>query len=222
MPAPPIDPIAQPLLPFEGLEVDLRPPSAQRALEWIAVLSAREFDYRLARDGRKWVIHVSAMISTDAQHEIDIYEWEQREARELRAAAAALPLPDERYWSPAWVCGFLVTIYAWFGSYSAESPVLVRAASNRSAILSGELWRVVTALTLHAGLVHLGGNLLCLLLLGQSVCVLYGTGFGWALILLSGIAGNATSLLFHGPYQVSVGASTAAFGALGILAGRQA
>ena len=48
-----------------------------------------------------------------------------------------------------------------------------------------------------------------------------GPGVGTWLVLLAGAGGNALTALAHGASSVSVGASTAIFGALGILAVRQ-
>nr|WP_246418238.1 rhomboid family intramembrane serine protease [Haloferula luteola] len=86
----------------------------------------------------------------------------------------------------------------------------------------GEWWRAFTALFLHADAGHLLGNLL----IGGSFCVMVGTVFGagrgWALILASGFLGNlATGWIhwhFDEPFR-SLGASTATFGALGLIVG---
>jgi membrane associated rhomboid family serine protease len=48
-----------------------------------------------------------------------------------------------------------------------------------------------------------------------------GPGVGTWLVLLAGAGGNALTALVHGPSSISIGASTAIFGALGILAARQ-
>jgi membrane associated rhomboid family serine protease len=44
-------------------------------------------------------------------------------------------------------------------------------------------------------------------------------GVGGALVLLSGAGGNLANALFHASHHVSVGASTAVFGAVGLLSG---
>ena len=86
-------------------------------------------------------------------------------------------------------------------------------------MMAGEWWRTVTALTLHADAPHLLGNALASALVVTAVCQRLGLGVGIWLLLLAGAGGNALTAIAHGSDHVSVGASTAIFGAIGILAG---
>jgi membrane associated rhomboid family serine protease len=85
-------------------------------------------------------------------------------------------------------------------------------------IMNGEWWRCVTALTLHADLLHLLSNLT----IGGTFIVLLcrelGSGMAWSLLLASGTIGNLINAWLQSPSHRSVGASTAVFGAVGILA----
>jgi membrane associated rhomboid family serine protease len=76
----------------------------------------------------------------------------------------------------------------------------------------------VTALTLHADAPHLLGNAVAAALLVTVVCQQVGPGVGLWLLLVAGAAGNGLTAAVHGTGHVSVGASTAIFGAIGILA----
>jgi membrane associated rhomboid family serine protease len=96
-----------------------------------------------------------------------------------------------------------------------------RGGADAAAILSGEPWRAVTALTLHADLAHALGNALACALFVTAVGRLWGPGAGAALVLAAGIGGNLLNAAYHGAHHVSVGASTALFGAIGVLAGMQ-
>jgi membrane associated rhomboid family serine protease len=82
----------------------------------------------------------------------------------------------------------------------------------------GEWWRTVTALSLHADSVHLAGNLVFGLVFGFLAGQLLGWGLAWAAMLLGGTLGNAINALVQAPTHTSVGASTAVFAAVGILA----
>jgi membrane associated rhomboid family serine protease len=94
------------------------------------------------------------------------------------------------------------------------------ASSSIDLIENHEWWRPFTALFLHADAPHLIGNLLSGMLFGTLVSRSIGPVRGWALILLCGTLGNvATSALTWPESFVSLGASTAVFGALGILSG---
>jgi rhomboid protease GluP len=79
----------------------------------------------------------------------------------------------------------------------------------------------VTALTLHADLAHVLSNAIACLVFITAVGWWLGPGVGTWLVLLAGAGGNALTALAHGPSFNAVGASTAIFGALGILAARQ-
>ena len=75
-------------------------------------------------------------------------------------------------------------------------------------ILAGELWRAVTALTLHADHAHLLSNAIACALFLSVVCGALGAGVGSALVLLAGAGGNLANALLHGSHRVSVGAAT--------------
>lgn len=94
------------------------------------------------------------------------------------------------------------------------------ASSSIGLIGHGEWWRPFTALFLHADVPHLIGNLFSGLFFGTLVARSIGPWRGWALILACGTLGNAlTSALTWPENFTSIGASTAVFGALGILSG---
>jgi rhomboid protease GluP len=82
----------------------------------------------------------------------------------------------------------------------------------------GELWRAVTALTLHADLAHLAANVGFGALFGGLAARVYGAGFGWLLILVAAVVANAVNALTMPVGRASLGASTAVFAALGTLA----
>lgn len=101
-------------------------------------------------------------------------------------------------------------------------PTLVDRASSSSRGLIGnhEWWRPFTALFLHGDVPHLAGNILSGLFFGTLVAKSIGPWRGWALILACGTIGNIVTSLITWPEDfVSIGASTAVFGALGLLSG---
>ena len=112
---------------------------------------------------------------------------------------------------------FLAAAFFWFGDFNSADPYLRAGAADSVKMLGGEWWRAVTALTLHADFAHVAGNATFLVVLGYSVCRFLGGGLGLFLILLTGIFGNATVAILSKDPHLSVGASTATFGALGLL-----
>ncbi len=90
--------------------------------------------------------------------------------------------------------------------------------AHAEKILSGQWWRLVTSLTLHADWLHLFSNLAIGGIFIVSLCSEVGSGLAWSLILGSGALGNLANAWLQSPDHRSVGASTAVFGAVGILA----
>jgi rhomboid protease GluP len=91
-------------------------------------------------------------------------------------------------------------------------------AGQAGLIVDGEWWRAATALGLHSDLGHLAGNLAFGGLLGLLLAQPLGVGLAWLAILLAGAAGNAVNAVLHPAAHTGVGASTAVFAALGLLA----
>lgn len=79
--------------------------------------------------------------------------------------------------------------------------------------LHGQWWRLVTAMFLHYGVVHIGMNMLCLYQI-RFVERMLGRGEFLGLYLASGLVGGLASLVIH-PNAVSAGASGAVFGMFG-------
>ena len=92
---------------------------------------------------------------------------------------------------------------------------------SATAVRHGELYRVVTALMLHSGAVHLVGNLAGVMIFITPVCSIQGMGVGLLSTVLSGALGNYFTALLYYSHHVSIGASTAIFGAVGILSAHQ-
>jgi membrane associated rhomboid family serine protease len=109
----------------------------------------------------------------------------------------------------AWLAGTSTFGRDWLGAGRIDG-VLLRA---------GEWWRTLTALTLHADFRHLAGNLVFGCFFGLFAGRLLGSGVAWLTILLAGAAGNVLNTLLLESTHRSIGASTAVFAALGLLAG---
>ncbi len=90
-------------------------------------------------------------------------------------------------------------------------------------LVLGQWWRLVTAMFVHVGAIHLGTNLWCLWNLGLLGEPLVGAWGLFAAYLLSGIGGNLLSVAVHPGLPgtpegiVGAGASGAVFGLAGLL-----
>jgi rhomboid protease GluP len=94
-------------------------------------------------------------------------------------------------------------------------------ATNPDLILGGQWWRLLTAIFVHVGLLHIATNMWCLWNLGLLGEPLLGP-FGLATVyVLTGAAGNLLSLfinvIMREHERVGAGASGAVFGIAGIL-----
>lgn len=103
--------------------------------------------------------------------------------------------------------------------FGPSTAVLVKLGAKwYPYIIAGDWWRLIAPMFLHAGLVHLGFNMLTLWRIGSSIEETFGL-FRTALIyLLSGVSGVVASCVFN-PSTVGVGASGAIYGLVGALFG---
>ncbi|MDP3448952.1 MAG: rhomboid family intramembrane serine protease, partial [Anaerolineaceae bacterium] len=77
-------------------------------------------------------------------------------------------------------------------------------------ILRGQIWRLLTPMLLHGGLLHLAFNMYALFIIGRGLEHFYGHWRYLVLYLIAGYTGNVLSFLFSA--NPSLGASTAIFG----------
>jgi len=99
------------------------------------------------------------------------------------------------------------------GSYGIDWLHAGRA--DAGLIRSGEWWRVVTALGLHADAVHLAGNLVFGALFGVMFAQSVGSGLTWLTFVVAGGIGNGMNAWWQEPSHLAIGASTGVFGLLG-------
>lgn len=118
--------------------------------------------------------------------------------------------------------GLLTVFFLHTGSWQHGNPWFEHGAVNAEAILEQrQWWRLITALTLHADLVHLAGNCLIGGLVIHLLCKVLGYGSAWLLLLLAGAGGNLLNVVFRQGPHFSVGLSTSVFAAIGLLTGLQ-
>jgi membrane associated rhomboid family serine protease len=165
-----------------------------------------------------FTLHAEPQAAHAIAREFAAYQNEQ-----IAPVPPQAPDHDVFRFSPGWTTyGIWAAALCFTFLWQSEDPSLVgRAASSSIALIQyGEWWRPFTALFLHADLGHLAGNLLSGLFFGTLVARSIGPLRAWLLILACGTLGNIlTSALTYPEPFVSLGASTAVFGALGILSG---
>lgn len=94
--------------------------------------------------------------------------------------------------------------------------VLRELGAKGPLILAGQYWRLVTAVFLHAGLIHIGFNLWCLFDIGPMVESLFSGSKYIVIFLVTGVFGYVVSM-FWSPFGMSIGASGAIMGLIGVM-----
>lgn len=98
-----------------------------------------------------------------------------------------------------------------------DVSVLIKYGANVGVLVqNGEIYRLVTHMFLHAGIIHLFFNMYSLYYIGPRVEDFFGKWKYLLIYLISGISGALLSIAMNGNV-VSVGASGAIFGLFGAL-----
>lgn len=188
-------------------------PCSDRAL----VLHSLDIPYEIVRGLDRVALAVPASFAERAKFELWQYDQENRR---LSPAARPLPLEYQNGVPGALAYVIVVCLVAWMAGEGFLGRDWLSAGRVDGALIrAGEWWRTFTALTLHSGIRHLLGNLGFGALFGILAGRLVGAGVAWLGILLAGAAGNALNTVLLESSHRSIGASTAVFAALGLLAG---
>lgn len=197
-----------------GVEIVLRVTGDEKlAEEWELVLLARGLSPSLRRGPDGVMLSVPEAERDRAVANLSAYERENRRQP---------PAPLDPMESGGLLLGASVAlsllIFFFLTLQRPESfSWVARGSADAERIAQGELWRTVTALTLHADVVHALSNAIAAAVFFSAVASMVGPGLGSALVLLAGAGGNLLNAFMHGPPHDAVGASTAVFGAVGLL-----
>lgn len=207
------------IVPVWRVEERGRKLSLRQARLWALVLESRFIECRLEHGPRGWQVWVSQENYDAACRELNLY------AEENRNWPPFLPPVHPMKENTLPTLSVLILLATFHNLTNLDLRVLGHypvdwieiGNAHAGLILRGEWWRLVTALTLHADALHLMSNLAIGGVFILYLCRDLGSGLAWALILASGIFGNLANAWFQLPSHTSVGASTAVFGAVGIL-----
>lgn len=200
----------------EDLRVVFESRNRQSCADRALVLAASRIPHQVIDDGLSAALVVPAEYSSRAVEELRLYDDENPPVR---------PRPPKKITyqdaipgvvgyvlvisAIAWLAGYSVFGHNWFDAGRVDG-VLIRG---------GEWWRTITALTLHSGAKHLIGNIVFGVLFGLFAGRLMGSGVAWLAIVAAAATGNAANTLLLESAHRSIGASTAVFAALGLVAG---
>jgi rhomboid protease GluP len=193
-------------------------PSERKVRDWALVLQSMSIWHVIRRSYAGWILLVRDADYAASAQSIDRYEaenrdWPPRPTRERarHASSATIPLVF------AALCAFFLVT----GPAAGGSIWFTRGVAVSSQVLTTEPWRAVTALTLHADALHVLGNAISGTIFASAVQRRIGGGGAALAVLASGALGNVANAVYHhmsGVDHGSLGASTAIFGAIGLLA----
>jgi membrane associated rhomboid family serine protease len=182
------------------------------------VVSAKELPHWIERDGSQWVLQVEEGSRDLVLRELAAFDEEERAKPAPEPPRLLRKISRGSLYFAGWVMvmSFLVQ------NLAGESWLDRGRATSDAILAQGEWWRVVTALTLHGDLSHLAANVATGLLFAAFVIPHFGAGVTWLAIVMTGALGNALNAWgYRGESHASIGASTAVFGALGLLVGAE-
>jgi membrane associated rhomboid family serine protease len=204
--------------------VELLRIDVDRALveEWCLVLTAEGLSPSIEHTSSGFAVLVPRDELVAADRALDSYELENPRGAGPQTASPEHPdrIGQLECLGAGVVSLAMLAFFGVTGPRNAAVDWFATGSADSARILDGELWRTVTALCLHADLGHVVANALFGGVFLAAVFGGFGVGFGIALTLLAGAGGNLANAIFQGPDHISVGASTAVFGAVGLLAGR--
>jgi rhomboid protease GluP len=179
----------------------------------------------LAKGVPHWVVEGPAgfaLVVPAGDHELAASQLEAYDREQAEAIAAVRPPDPPVRGGVVWPLGGAIAvslgaIHGWCGAGHDELAGRWARDSVRM-VEHHEWWRAATALMVHADLAHLLGNLFFGGLFAWFVVRAFGQWLGWLWIALSGVLGNVAvaALWYPDPFR-GVGASTAVFGAVGLL-----
>ena len=177
------------------------------------VLAARGIESRIEYRNEIWHLVVADDDLAAAHYELAAYQREN-------VPTAPPPLPARIDSGRLGVVGYLAIVWLIMALEASAALGWDWRSVGRlhvGAVLSGEVWRLFTALTLHANMGHIVANSVFGSLFGALAGRYLGSGLAWLCIVAGGALGNAVNVLVRPASFMSIGASTATFAAVGVL-----
>jgi membrane associated rhomboid family serine protease len=183
-------------------------------IERALVLQAADIEHEILKSEDQYLLVVAAGDTDRAAAELNAYA---RESQDWLPGHASSPERTRGWHGVLAYAAVLLVIAVLQHRHAFSLDWVASGKTNAGLVRQGEWWRTVTALSLHSGVEHLAANLVFGGLFGLFTGRLLGSGLAWASILAAGAVGNAMNAWVQPVSHSAIGASTAVFGALGIL-----
>ncbi|MEE9448222.1 MAG: rhomboid family intramembrane serine protease [Arenicellales bacterium] len=186
----------------------------QTCQEFNLVLQAVDIDSNVVDYEGQYYLLVDDQVAEAAYAQLRLYVGENAPEKTITRPLISF----KKGYIGAYLYGVILLLFgALQSTYAFGFNWFQSGLAHSEKILNGEWWRAVTALSLHADIGHMAGNIGLGALFGLFVAQYIGSGGAWLSILLSGALGNAINAYWHQGLHQSIGASTMVFGALGML-----
>jgi len=193
-----------------------RSPTRKSCEERAFVLLAVGIPYELSQTAQGFCLWVEPSHLEQARSHLLHY---QQESRRPPPVSVAPP----RLYNHAWVGSALYVLVLILVAVAVSSgwgrlDAFEAGELNAGLVRQGQWWRAWTALTLHLDAAHIAANLGAGAWFGYLAGRLLGPGTAWALVVLGAGVANWLEALLAAADHRAVGASTAVFTALGLMA----
>jgi len=200
---------------MEPIHEVYRSASRARCAERLLVLTAVEIPAEIHFDGADFILSVAGHDAPQALAHLRQYEREN--------VPAPPPPPAPRLYDYAWVGAVLYVVVLLFVAFAisngwGRTDAFELGALDAGRVQDGQWWRAWTALTLHMSANHLLSNLGGGVWFGYLAARQLGSGVSWLLIVTGAALANGLEAHWGPADYRSVGASTAVFTALGLMA----
>jgi membrane associated rhomboid family serine protease len=194
-------------------------PHLRKAQEWVFVLRSVGLDgsVRMLNGGGYGILLLESQ-GARALENLRAYEAENRDWPP--AQKRDRPLYQGSLWA-AFVFAVASVFFLVTGPAATQSRWFRAGVADTDQLLHGKPWQALTALTLHSDASHIMGNAISGTIFLSAVHRRLGAGVGTFAVIAAGTAGNALNAWWHGTAHRSLGASTAVFAAIGVLAATQ-
>lgn len=198
----------------------------------ILIPQLEEFDQRMggAITGFFWSLGIGSLIlfimiynpEIDTQALQELKEGRKNNQDEAFSKFAKVLDPRGLYKVTAILLLLNLTVFIvfLFGGHGIEGPgareLLEYGGNRRFEVMNGDYWRLFTYMFLHGGLMHLVSNLFGLVISGYFLERILGRTRMLLSYVVCGTVAGLVSIYWH-DFTVSVGASGAIFGLLGII-----
>ena len=110
---------------------------------------------------------------------------------------------------------YIYTSVASANFIQTSTDTLVQLGQFNINVWNGQYWQLLTSIFVHVDIMHIGLNMLFLIIFGLRAEELFTTEEYFTAYMLSGLSGSLLTLFLMSPYTLSAGASGAIFGMYG-------